>query len=97
MTVETLFSAAARKNEVTHSLTPMRRFFSRITPGTIDADYRGEIGIILINHGAEPFVIRSGERIAQMVVAPVVQAELVEVEELDDTRRGAGGFGHTGR
>lgn len=67
------------------------------SPGTIDADYRGEIGIILINHGSAPFVIRSGERIAQMIVAPVVRAELVEVEELDDTRRGSGGFGHTGR
>ena len=66
-------------------------------PGTIDADYRGEIGIIMINHGAEPFLIRNGERIAQMVVAPVLQAELVEVDELDDTVRGAGGFGHTGR
>ncbi len=67
------------------------------SPGTIDADYRGEIGIILINHGSAPFLIRSGERIAQMIVAPVVRAELVEVDELDDTRRGSGGFGHTGR
>lgn len=66
-------------------------------PGTIDADYRGEIGVIVINHGSEPFVIRDGERIAQMIVAPVVRAELVEVVELDDTVRGAGGFGHTGR
>ncbi len=66
-------------------------------PGTIDADYRGEIGVIVINHGTEPFVIRNGERIAQMIVAPVVRAELVEVAELDDTGRGAGGFGHTGR
>ncbi len=66
-------------------------------PGTIDADYRGEIGVIVINHGTEPFVIKDGERIAQMIVAPVVRAELVEVEELDDTGRGTGGFGHTGR
>lgn len=66
-------------------------------PGTIDADYRGEIGVIVINHGSEPFVIRNGERIAQMVVAPVVRAVLEEVSDLDDTVRGAGGFGHTGR
>ncbi|TWJ19669.1 dUTP diphosphatase [Geobacter argillaceus] len=66
-------------------------------PGTIDADYRGEIGVIVINHGSEPFVIRNGERIAQMIVAPVVRAVLVEVDELDDTVRGTGGFGHTGR
>ena len=66
-------------------------------PGTIDADYRGEVGVIVINHGTEPFVIRDRERIAQMIVAPVVRAELVEVEELDDTARGTGGFGHTGR
>ena len=67
------------------------------TPGTIDADYRGEIGVIVINHGREPFVIRHGERIAQLVVAPVVRATLVVVDELDSTSRGAGGFGHTGR
>lgn len=66
------------------------------SPGTIDADYRGEIGIILINHGRERFAINSGDRIAQLVVAPVCQAELVEVAELTDTERGAGGFGHTG-
>ena len=65
-------------------------------PGTIDADYRGEVKIILINHGAEPFAIRRGERIAQLVLAPVVQAAWVEVAELDDTARGAGGFGSTG-
>ncbi len=66
-------------------------------PGTIDADYRGEVKVILINHGPAPFVIRRGERIAQMVVAPVVQAGWVEVEALNDTVRGAGGFGSTGR
>lgn len=67
------------------------------TPGTIDSDYRGEVGVILINLGQEPFVIRRGERIAQMVIAAVAQATVVEVETLDDTTRGAGGFGSTGR
>ncbi|GLI38839.1 dUTP diphosphatase [Geobacter hydrogenophilus] len=67
------------------------------SPGTIDPDYRGEIGVILINHGSEPFVVRRGERIAQMVFAPFARAELVEVDELDETARGEGGFGHTGR
>jgi dUTP pyrophosphatase len=67
------------------------------TPGTIDADYRGEIGVILINHGDAPFSIRRGERIAQMVVAAVVQAELVPVDALAATDRGSGGFGSTGR
>ena len=66
-------------------------------PGTIDADYRGEVGVILINHGQEPFVIRHGERIAQLVVAPVTRAEWVEVDALDETARGDGGFGSTGR
>jgi dUTP pyrophosphatase len=66
------------------------------SPGTIDADYRGEIKVILINLGQAPFVIRRGERIAQMVIAPVTRAELVEVEVLDETARGAGGFGSTG-
>ena len=66
------------------------------TPGTIDADYRGEIKVILINLGKEKFVIENGERIAQMVVCPVVQANLEEVEELSDTIRGSGGFGSTG-
>jgi len=66
------------------------------SPGTIDADYRGEIGIILINHGQENFSIHRGDRIAQLVIAPVCQAELVEVTELSETERGAGGFGHTG-
>ena len=67
------------------------------SPGTIDADYRGEIGIILINHGQEVFIINPGDRIAQLVVAPVCQAELIEVEQLSKTVRGAGGFGHTGQ
>ncbi|MGI9514913.1 MAG: dUTP diphosphatase [Anderseniella sp.] len=67
------------------------------TPGTIDADYRGEIKVILINHGDEPFTIHRGERIAQMVIAPVVQAEILQVAALDDTARGAGGFGSTGK
>lgn len=66
------------------------------SPGTIDADYRGEIGIILINLSSEPFVINDGERIAQMVIARHEQAEWEQVEILDDTTRGTGGFGHTG-
>jgi dUTP pyrophosphatase len=65
-------------------------------PGTIDADYRGEIVVLLVNLGGEPFSIAPGDRIAQLVVAPVVQVQLEEVEALDDTARGAGGFGHTG-
>ncbi|OYX46598.1 MAG: deoxyuridine 5'-triphosphate nucleotidohydrolase [Alphaproteobacteria bacterium 32-64-14] len=67
------------------------------SPGTIDADYRGEVKVILINHGQEPFVIKRGERIAQMVIAPVTRAELSIVATLDETQRGAGGFGSTGR
>jgi dUTP pyrophosphatase len=67
------------------------------SPGTIDADYRGEIQVILINHGAEPFTIHRGERVAQMVIAPVVQAKLVPVTGLSSTDRGSGGFGSTGR
>jgi dUTP diphosphatase len=67
------------------------------SPGTIDADYRGEIGIILINHGNEPFIVREGERIAQMVFAHITRAILHEVSELGATERGVGGFGHTGR
>ncbi len=66
-------------------------------PGTIDPDYRGEIGVILINHGDEPFIIRDGERIAQMVFAPFARARLEEAEELSGSARGEGGFGHTGR
>ena len=65
-------------------------------PGTLDADYRGEIGVLLINHGSEPFTIRRGERIAQMVIASVVRAELVVVAALSQTDRGSGGFGSTG-
>ena len=67
------------------------------SPGTIDADYRGEVCVVLINHGHRPFVIRRGERIAQLVIAPVVRAQVELVEELDDTARGSGGFGHTGQ
>jgi dUTP pyrophosphatase len=66
-------------------------------PGTVDADYRGEIGVLLINHGDAPFTIRRGERIAQMVIAPVARAELVAATALPDTGRGSGGFGSTGR
>ena len=66
------------------------------TPGTIDADYRGEIKVILINLGKEKFIIENGDRIAQMIVCPVVQADLEEVKELSDTARGSGGFGSTG-
>ena len=66
------------------------------TPGTIDSDYRGELKVILINHGDQPFVIARGDRVAQLVLAPVVLAQWHEVVELDDTARGAGGFGSTG-
>jgi dUTP pyrophosphatase len=66
-------------------------------PGTIDSDYRGEIGVILINHGQARFEIRRGERIAQVVVSPVIQSRWAEVEVLDETARGSGGFGSTGR
>lgn len=66
------------------------------TPGTIDSDYRGELKVILINHGAEPFPIHRGDRIAQLVLAPVTLAAWREVAELDETGRGAGGFGSTG-
>jgi len=66
------------------------------TPGTIDADYRGEIQVILINLGHEPFVVKRGTRIAQLVIAPVQHASLTEVRELPDTQRGGGGFGSTG-
>ena len=67
------------------------------TPGTIDCDYRGEVKVILANLGTEPFEVKRGERIAQLVPAPVLRAEFVEVENLDETSRGAGGFGSTGR
>ncbi len=66
------------------------------TPGTIDSDYRGELKIIMINHGAEEFAIRRGDRIAQLVLAPVVRGSWVEVDDLDETARGKGGFGSTG-
>ena len=66
------------------------------TPGTIDADYRGEVGVLLINLSQDDFVIEDGERIAQMVIARHEQGEFVVVEELDETERGAGGYGHTG-
>ena len=66
------------------------------TPGTIDAGYRGEVGVILINLGTEPFVVEKGMKIAQLVVSPVAQAEVVEVTSVDETDRGAGGFGSTG-
>jgi dUTP pyrophosphatase len=66
------------------------------SPGTIDADYRGEIRVILINHGSEAATIRSGDRIAQMIVGPVTRVDWIEVDELDETERGGGGFGHTG-
>lgn len=67
------------------------------SPGTIDSDYVGEIIVLVINHGEQPVRIEPGQRIAQLVIAPVVQAELVEVDELPTTARGAGGFGSTGR
>ncbi|MCK4872884.1 MAG: dUTP diphosphatase [Phycisphaerales bacterium] len=65
-------------------------------PGTIDADYRGEVMVPLINHGREPFTVQPGLRFAQMVIAPIAHARVIEVDELDDTSRGAGGFGSTG-
>lgn len=65
-------------------------------PGTIDSDYRGELGVILINHGEQPFTVERGDRIAQLVIAPVVQAQVVVAETLAESDRGDGGFGHTG-
>ncbi len=73
-----------------HSVTVLN------TPGTIDADYRGEISVVMINHGHESFSVTRGMRIAQLVIAPVVYAQLREVEKLSETQRGAGGFGSTG-
>ena len=67
------------------------------TPGTIDADYRGEIGVILVNLSSEPFTIQDGERICQMVIASYARVEWEETDSLDETERGAGGFGHTGK
>jgi len=75
---------------IKHGLTTLN------TPGTIDSDYRGEVKVILINLGQEPVIIRRGDRIAQLVFAPVERAELEASDALDDTDRGAGGFGHTG-
>ncbi len=66
------------------------------SPGTIDADYRGEIGIIVINHGSEAVEFMPGDRIAQLIIAPVTQATLVEADDLNDSERSSGGFGHTG-
>jgi dUTP pyrophosphatase len=65
--------------------------------GTVDADYRGEVSVLLLNHGALPFALRPGERFAQLVICPVARANVVEAEELGDTARGTGGFGSTGR
>ncbi|HHT9129070.1 MAG TPA: dUTP diphosphatase, partial [Candidatus Wujingus californicus] len=65
-------------------------------PGTIDSDYRGEIGIIMCNLGKERFIVERGMRIAQLVIQPVIRADLVEVERLEESNRGGGGFGHTG-
>lgn len=67
------------------------------SPGTIDSDYRGEIMVCLVNHSEEDYILEPGERIAQMLIKPVVKAEIVEVDELDDTTRGVGGFGSTGK
>lgn len=67
------------------------------SPGTIDADYRGEIGVVLVNLSSEDFVIQDGERICQMVIAAHAQVELVDAKNLSDTQRGSGGFGHTGK
>lgn len=66
-------------------------------PGTVDSDYRGELKVTLVNHGREPFVVRRGDRIAQLLICPVVRAEWEPVAELDGTARGAGGYGSTGR
>ncbi len=66
------------------------------SPGTIDSDYRGELAVVLVNHGETPFVVSRGMRIAQLVISPVERAEWEEVESLPDTDRGAGGYGHTG-
>jgi len=67
------------------------------TPGTVDADYRGEVCVVLINHGTEPFLVRRGDRIAQLVVVPVARARVEITDHLDPTPRASGGFGHTGR
>jgi len=75
---------------VNHGITVLN------TPGTVDADYRGEIKVIVINHGSQNFVVQPGMRIAQFVLAPVVQAQFLPVEAISETQRGGGGFGHTG-
>lgn len=67
------------------------------TPGTIDADFRGEVKVLIVNLGERPIEIHPGDRIAQLIIAPVIRAEIVEVDDLSDTARGSGGFGHTGR
>jgi len=87
---ETALAAGADLRAYKHGITCLN------TPGTIDADYRGEVKVLLINHGTEPFTITRGERIAQMVIAPITQPNFVRVETLDDTARGEGGFGSTG-
>jgi dUTP pyrophosphatase len=66
------------------------------TPGTIDSDYRGDVGVVLINHGTEPFVVNQGDRIAQLVISQITQVQFVPVDELSETNRGTGGFGSTG-
>lgn len=75
----------------THGVTTLN------SPGTIDADYRGEVRVVLINHGPKPFTLNRGDRIAQLIIAPVARAQIELVEELDTTARGQGGFGHTGQ
>lgn len=67
------------------------------SPGTIDSDYRGEVKVLIINLGQEPVTLKRGDRVAQLLIAPVVQAQVVKVERVEDTQRGVGGFGHTGR
>jgi dUTP pyrophosphatase len=67
------------------------------SPGTVDADYRGEIKVLLVNLGSAPIAVRRGDRVAQLVIAPVARAELIEIAELGPSSRGSGGFGHTGR
>jgi dUTP pyrophosphatase len=94
MEVAAGFEAQARPRSglaLNHGVTVLN------APGTIDSDYRGEIGVILINHGEKPFEITRGARIAQLVVAPAPQARLIEVTEVAATERGEGGFGSTGR
>jgi dUTP pyrophosphatase len=93
MAIPTGYEAQLRPRSglaIKHGLTLLN------SPGTIDADYRGEVKIILTNLGGQPYAVQRGERIAQMVIARVERAHIVEVETLDDTARGDGGFGHTG-